>query len=184
MRLDSIAAYLRVASLAVASYDYLVTLPVAWRLYRRQWQLKRLSLSGWLFVLIRATSILVLTISNIGYFYGNFTLSTCRKFFLIPSVFKVLQVMVSQAIVALRVYNLSRRSRKFGLFLLSIYLIACALQWFTTFRHRSRNCRSYSENIRLGAWIYYVVAIVYDLMVTVISAWFLLKYRRTSTSNL
>ncbi|KAF8875817.1 hypothetical protein CPB84DRAFT_1796336 [Gymnopilus junonius] len=49
----TIAAYMRVTSLAVAAYDYLETQPTAWRFYREHWESKRLTISVLLFALLR-----------------------------------------------------------------------------------------------------------------------------------
>ncbi|KAF7340449.1 hypothetical protein MVEN_01965100 [Mycena venus] len=48
-----ISAYLRVASLAIAGYDYLQTLPFELRMWREAWKGRQLTLSSTLFLLIR-----------------------------------------------------------------------------------------------------------------------------------
>ncbi|KAF5386139.1 hypothetical protein D9615_002347 [Tricholomella constricta] len=58
----TLAAYLRIASLAVSLYDYLETLPTVWRFYKEQYKTRRISLSFVLFVLIR------MLYDGIGYF--------------------------------------------------------------------------------------------------------------------
>ncbi|KAG6857772.1 hypothetical protein H0H87_004188 [Tephrocybe sp. NHM501043] len=45
-------------------------------------------------------------------------------------------------------------------------------------------CRAYNPVIKLGAWIYYAVAVIYDFATTAISAFYLLKYKLTSSSSL
>ncbi|KAF7312989.1 hypothetical protein MKEN_00983600 [Mycena kentingensis (nom. inval.)] len=117
------ARYLRTASLAIAAYDYLQTLPFEVRICREAWRNRRMSSSFIFFILIRYTSIFVLTISNVAYFGSTFTRSICGHFFLLPSVFKLLQAMVSQAILGFRAYNLSRKSRPMGLFLLFVFVL-------------------------------------------------------------
>ncbi|KAF7348785.1 hypothetical protein MVEN_01398100 [Mycena venus] len=94
-----VAAYLRVASLAIAGYDYLQTLPFELRMWREAWKGRHLTLSSTLFLFIRYTSILVLTLSNFSFFYSGFDRERCRRFYVIPSLFKVVQSMVSQAIL-------------------------------------------------------------------------------------
>ncbi|RDB24820.1 hypothetical protein Hypma_008004 [Hypsizygus marmoreus] len=209
----TIAAYLRIASIAVALYDYLETLPTIIRFFREQYKSRRLSLSFVLLVLIRASSILVLTISNVGFFYGKFTHATCKKFFLLPPTFKVLQVMVSQAILGVRAWNLARRSRRSSYFLVTLYFIACVLQWITTLYQRTPdlggpvhvsarqqiltspgslilaimqqgNCRAFNQARQLGAWIYYAIAVVYDFSTTAVAVFYLLKYKMASNNSL
>ncbi|KAF9467334.1 hypothetical protein BDZ94DRAFT_1249105 [Collybia nuda] len=188
----TIAAYMRVASMAISLYDYLETLPTAWKFYKEHYKTRRISLSAVLFVLIRATSVLVLTISNVGFFYGHFTPETCRKFYLLPPTFKVLQVMVSQAILGIRAWNLSRRSRVVCYFLLCVYTTSTVLQWITSIHQREprigltthHNCRAYNPRNDLGAWTYYAIAVVYDFATTGISIVYLLKYKLTSNSSM
>ncbi|TFK44487.1 hypothetical protein BDQ12DRAFT_673071 [Crucibulum laeve] len=196
----TIAAYMRIASIAVGLYDYLETQPTAWRFYKEQWRSRRISLSTVLFILIRFISICALTVSSVGFFYEKFTLTICEKYYLLPPAFKVLQAMVSQAILGIRAYNLSKRSRKVGCFLMAVYVIACILQWITTLYQRSPrlgdrhgnvvkpggsgNCGAFSEGKQLGAWIYYAIAIIYDSTVTGMSAWFLLKYKFATRNSM
>ncbi|KAH9027459.1 hypothetical protein EDB83DRAFT_1910910 [Lactarius deliciosus] len=66
---------LRVASLTIAAYDYLLTLPAEYRLYKSS---NRRSTGLILFVLLRYSSIMVLVISNVGFFHHNFTPKTCN----------------------------------------------------------------------------------------------------------
>jgi len=194
-----IAAYLRIASIAISLYDYLETLPTVWRFYKEQYETRRVSLSFVLFLLIRATSICVLVISNVGFFYSGFTLSTCAKFCLFPPVFKVLQVMVSQAILGVRAWNLSRRSRKITYLLFALYCVACILQWFSTLYQRTPklggpedsikllehgNCRAFNDPHYLGAYAYYAVAVAYDFATTAICVFYLLKYKMASNNSL
>jgi len=135
----TISAYLRIASIAISLYDYLETIPTVWRFYKEQYKSRRISLSFVLFILIRATSISALVISNVGFFYGYFSASSCAKYFLLPPTFKVFQVMVSQAILGVRAWNLGRRSYKITYLLFALYGIACILEWITTLYQRTRN---------------------------------------------
>ncbi|KAF8893923.1 hypothetical protein BD779DRAFT_961829 [Infundibulicybe gibba] len=189
-RAYNISAYLRVASLAVSLYDYLENAPAAWRFYKDQFRSRRLTHSSVLFVLLRFTSIAVLVLSNVGFFYGGFTAASCQLFFLLPPSFKVIQGMVSQAILGIRAFNLSRRSRKIGWVLIVLYFTSCVLQWVTTLSQRSAvrdeiyvTAVHSTKSNQLGAWIYYAIAIIYDLSITAISVIFLLKYQLTPTSS-
>ncbi|KAH9056803.1 hypothetical protein EDB87DRAFT_1634373 [Lactarius vividus] len=76
---------LRIVSVTIAAYDYLVTLPAEYRFYRSS----NCRSSGLvLFVLIRYTSIIVLVISNVGFFYHGFTPNTCAHFHLVVPALK------------------------------------------------------------------------------------------------
>ncbi|KJA20790.1 hypothetical protein HYPSUDRAFT_42884 [Hypholoma sublateritium FD-334 SS-4] len=184
------AAYLRITSIAIAAYSYLETQPTAWKFYREHWESRRLTISVVLFALLRFASITVLAISSAGFFYSRFTLESCRRFFLLPPAFKVIQSMVSQAILGVRTFNLSRRSRTVGWFLISVYIAACTIQWASTMVQRSPqvgdvklNCRAFNQPRQLGAYVFYAVAIVYDTITTSLSVWYLLKYKFKSSSS-
>ncbi|KAJ6593634.1 hypothetical protein B0H19DRAFT_28506 [Mycena capillaripes] len=188
-----IPAYMRVASVAIAFYDYLQTLPFEWRMWREQWKGRRLTLSFTLFILIRYASILVLTVSNVGFFYTHFTERICERYLLVPSIFKVVQTMVSQAILGFRAYNLSRKSAMIGLALLSIYILACSLEWVTTLFKRQiefhpvppdvhGNCGSSSPRTLTGGWVHYAVSIVYDFITSALCIVFLLRLRPSGGS--
>ncbi|KAF7337235.1 hypothetical protein MSAN_02276000 [Mycena sanguinolenta] len=184
-----ISAYLRVASLAIAGYDYLQTLPFELRIWVETWKRRQLTLSSTLFLLIRYVSILALTLSNFSFFYHYFDREGCRRFYVIPSLFKVVQSMVSQAILGLRAYNLSRKSGKIGYSLLSFYIVASSLEWLTTVRNRTMvftdpigNCGSHSPTSAWGGWVSYVVAITYNFVTTVVCIFFLLKMKTSNGS--
>ncbi|KIK90507.1 hypothetical protein PAXRUDRAFT_98128, partial [Paxillus rubicundulus Ve08.2h10] len=194
--------YIRIASSSIATYDYFRTVPTVFEFYRSEWATRRLRLvdSLCLLVLIRVTSIALIAISNVGFFYTHFTSESCSKFYLIAPMFKALQIMVAQCIMGVRTYNLSGRSRGVGFFILLFYLIACGLQWYSNIYGRLREfgllhvrtslnlpkasfdpatVRSslpFSTGDHIGSWFYYVVAMVYDITTTSISMFYLLKY--------
>ncbi|KAE9408609.1 hypothetical protein BT96DRAFT_664329 [Gymnopus androsaceus JB14] len=183
-------AYLRIASISIAVYDLLETAPSTWKYSQEQWNTHRITISFVLFLLIQFTSILVLTASNFGFFFSAFTERACAHFYLAPSILKVVQSTVSQVILGLRAFNLSRRSRPVGWTLLGILLAVTALQWFTTVHQQTPvvdanfgNCLERHLIQNLGGWIYYLVAIIFDLTTTAISMIFLFKYKTMATSN-
>ncbi|KAF7375932.1 hypothetical protein MSAN_00007800 [Mycena sanguinolenta] len=221
-----ISGYMRVGSLAVAFYDYLQTLPFEYRMWRRAWKGRQLTyiysllaplrvltvfyanrLSFTLFLLIRYASILVLVVSNFGFFYPGFTEESCQRYFLTPSIFKgfpifgidrpqlltyygkVNQVMISQAILGFRAYNLSRKSARFAYGLFFLFILASTLEWLATLHNRKEqfseefgNCSSSSPRSLWGGWAHYAVAIVYDFIITVICIFFLLKLKTSKGS--
>jgi len=147
-------------------------------------------ISSVLFFLIQFFSILVLVVSNVGFFYSHFTATSCQRFYYWPSVFKVIQAMVSQAILGVRAFNLSRRSTRIGLLLAGLFISACALEWVTNFYGRIPfydlnwgNCRNIPQVGLLGSWIYYAIAIIYDLATSAISITYLLKHHLSSSSS-
>lgn len=186
-----LAGYLRVASLAIALYDFLETLPTTRRFYMQQWQSRRLTTSGLLFFLIQSSSITIMVISSVGFFYSNFTPELCQRFYILPPIFKVIQLMVSQAILGIRVFNLARRSVKVGMTIAALFLTASILEWVTNVSGRTatfdtvwKNCRGVPSNGALGSWICYALAIIYDVTMTAISAAYLLQHHLSATSSL
>ncbi|TRM69257.1 hypothetical protein BD626DRAFT_624645 [Schizophyllum amplum] len=130
----TIAANLRVASLSIAVFHFAEVLPRGWRLLRDS---QGLTVSVVLFVLINTTSVCALALSNVGFFYPHFTVASCARFYLLPPAFKVIQAMVSQAIMGVRAINLSRRNRVIIMALFVYYIVTCTLEWITTLHQRT-----------------------------------------------
>ncbi|THH30194.1 hypothetical protein EUX98_g3977 [Antrodiella citrinella] len=171
------ASYLRVGSIAIAAYDYIVTLPAEWRFYRGQkpW---RISPGCMLFILIRYLSIATIVVSNVGYF-GTFSQQMCDRYYIAAPVFKVLQTMVSQVILGIRAYNISRRSQWVMYTYFVLFILLTAAESFTNLWDRvpvqkSNNCTP--GNSHLSVWLYYVLAMFYDLFTLVLSTYFLVQF--------
>ncbi|KAF7321458.1 hypothetical protein MKEN_00666300 [Mycena kentingensis (nom. inval.)] len=133
---SQVAGFMRTAALAVAVYDYLQTVPFEFRGLVLACRNRRLSQSLVLFLCIRYTSVVALVISNYGFFANDFSLQSCTRYFLFPSIFKVVQAMASQAILGVRAFNLSRKSASVGYILLAIYVVCCTFEWVTTMYSR------------------------------------------------
>lgn len=177
--------YLRIASISVALYDYIITLPAEWRFYRSQSSLFRLRLACILFILIRYDSIIVMIISNYGVFSTGFTQESCKHYYMVAPVFKVIQTMISQVILGVRTFNIARRDRRIGIALVVLYFVSVSLEWFTNMFDRipvvvSGNCTPGNPGKILSAWLYYTVAMSYDLAVLTISTVYLLRYNPLS----
>ncbi|KAH8101925.1 hypothetical protein BXZ70DRAFT_932488 [Cristinia sonorae] len=172
------ASYIRVASIAIGAYDYLVTLPAEWRFYRDQrgW---KISPGCILFILIRYVSIAAIVVSNVGYF-GNFSKETCSHYYIAAPIFKILQMIISQVILGIRAYNISRRSTWVMWSLLVIFILVTAMEAFTNLwkrapvQNKSHNCTP--GNTRLSVWLFYVLAMSYDLYTLAISSYFLVQF--------
>lgn len=173
--------YLRIASISIALYDYVITLPAEWRFYRSQSSIFHLSIACILFILIRYVSIVVMLISNYGVLATNFTQETCQDYYILAPVFKVLQTMVSQVILGVRTWNIARRNRRVGITLVLLFTISIALEWFTNMFARipvvaDGNCTPGNAGKTLSAWLYYVAVMMYDLVTLAISTAHLLQY--------
>ncbi|KIK78757.1 hypothetical protein PAXRUDRAFT_311174 [Paxillus rubicundulus Ve08.2h10] len=171
--------YMRVASLSIALYDYIITLPAEWRFYRSQYRNSRLCLACILFISIRYASVMVMVISNYGVFSTSFTQESCQRYYLVSPIFKVLQTMASHAILGVRTFNITRRSRRMGTILLVSFVVATGLEWFNNLYNRipvvlDGNCTA--GNPRETAWIYYVVVMLYDLGTLTVSTVYLIRH--------
>ncbi|KAG2747203.1 hypothetical protein P692DRAFT_20737699 [Suillus brevipes Sb2] len=176
--------YMRVASISIAFYDYILTLPAEWRFYRSQPSLFHISLSCVLFILIRYVSIVTIVVSNYGYFSTNFTEHACQQYYLAAPIFKVVQTMISQVILGVRTFNVARRNRRIGIALLLIYLFLVSVEWFTDISQRAplhlisfyHSCTSADAGKTLSTWFFYLAAMLYDIVVVTISTMHLLYY--------
>ncbi|EMD34791.1 hypothetical protein CERSUDRAFT_86212 [Gelatoporia subvermispora B] len=177
-------SYLRIIALSIAAYDYIITIPAERRFYRNQrWSAP--SPGCVLFICIRYLSIATLVVSNVGYF-GSFSLSVCSRYYIAAPIFKVLQIMVSQIILGIRTLNIARRSSWAKWVLLALFIIATTLEWFTNLFQRNfeqnshHNCTAGNNVAHLSTWLFYVVAMGYDVITLCISTWFLLGFRTSS----
>ncbi|KAG2120387.1 hypothetical protein DEU56DRAFT_928417 [Suillus clintonianus] len=192
--------YMRIASISIAFYDYIITLPAEWRFYRSQSSFFHMSIACTLFILIRYFSILAIVVSNYGYFSSTFTLQTCQQFYVVAPVFKAVQSMVSQLILGVRTFNIARRDRRIGIALLVLYIVAISAEWFADLYNRTpvmvdvRQC-SLERNLMqttflfretnagkvLSTWFYYLALMIYDIVMVTVSTMHLLRYNPLST---
>ncbi|KAH9056805.1 hypothetical protein EDB87DRAFT_1160480 [Lactarius vividus] len=178
---------LRLASLTMAAYDYLITLPAEYRLYKSP---NRRSLGFILFVLIRYTSMIVLVVSNVGFFYHGFTPKACEYYRLAAPALKVVQIMVSQAILGIRAYGISQRNPWVGGTLLSTYVLCATFQWFSSLYDRiavmtDGNCIVFSAHPQslISTWSFYLVAMLYDCLTLSISTVYLVKVKSVASGT-
>jgi len=173
--------YLRIASLSIAAYDYLITLPAEVRFYRSQSNFLRPSLGCILFVLIRYVSIIVMVISNYGVLATSFTVESCQNYYLAAPCFKVLQTMVSQIILGVRTFNIARRRSGVGMALAIAFVITTGLEWFTNMYNRvpvlsEGSCTPGNDGPYPTAWIYYVISMLWDTGTLSVSTFYLVRY--------
>ncbi|KAI0646516.1 hypothetical protein C8Q79DRAFT_1010129 [Trametes meyenii] len=181
----STASFIRVISLSIAFYDYVLTLPAEWRFYRsqRSW---RLSLGCILFIAIRYSSIAVITLSNVGYFGNFWTQAECTRYYIAAPIFKVIQSMVSQLILGIRTVNISRRCRWVTWFVAVAFLLITSAQWFLNLwnrvpvQGRHNNCTAGNRPPVLTVWLYYLLSMTYDILTLGISSAYLISFNPKS----
>ncbi|KAI0255495.1 hypothetical protein BJV78DRAFT_678543 [Lactifluus subvellereus] len=182
----STAAYLRIASLSIAAYDFILTLPAEYRLYKSS---DRKSLGLVLFIIIRYLSIVAIVVSNVGFFYHGFTPKSCDNFFYVLPVLKVLQMMVSHTILGIRTYNIAQRSVWIGRTIASAAFVFIAIEWAAALANRipqmtNGNCMIASSHPLwpLSTWSFALAAMLYDCLTLSISTYYLLKLRSAEAS--
>ncbi|TFL07803.1 hypothetical protein BDV98DRAFT_558484 [Pterulicium gracile] len=194
---DAVAAYLRISALSVALFEWARTLPTVLSIYNEQRRARRITVTGASLFLLRQSCILALALSN-GGFFGAFTSSTCRWYYILPPIAKILVAAISQGILGIRASKLSRRSRQAGVLLTVFYVATVVLQATPTLfgRHpiidENRGTYTYCVPARLpnerpilgGPYTFYAVAISYDIIVTGVSIYFLMVYKRCTKDPL
>ncbi|KAI9435540.1 hypothetical protein H4582DRAFT_657115 [Lactarius indigo] len=165
---------LRIASLTMATYDYFITLPAEYRFYKSS----------------NRRSIIVLVVSNVGFFYHGFTPKACEHYRLAAPALKVIQIMVSQAILGIRTYGISQRNLWVGRTLLSTYIMGTAFQWFSSLYDRipvmtDGNCIVSSAHPQspISTWSFYLVAMLYDCLTLSISTVYLMKVKSVASGT-
>ncbi|KAF8583089.1 hypothetical protein K439DRAFT_1634755 [Ramaria rubella] len=168
----SIDAYLRVAAMSIALYDGLWTLPAEISLYREQKSFRQMTRACILFILIRYASIIVIVISNVGFFSSGFTASACQQFYLVSPSFKAIQTMVSQLILAARTVAVSRQNRYVMWTMWIMFSVTVALEFVSNIWRRvpfrmppdslHANCTSGNPPGHKVAWVHYLAAMLYD----------------------
>ncbi|KAL5514350.1 hypothetical protein ACEPAG_2438 [Sanghuangporus baumii] len=142
-------AYLRIASMAIGLYELIYTLPAEYRFYRQQIVRRSFSQQCLLFILIRYVSIVVVLVSNVG-FFGRFrSIESCRRFMLVSPIFKALQTFVSQLILASRTYSISRKSRWVFWTMMVILGLTVPMEFYSNIRGRTPLLRQGSHEISI-----------------------------------
>ncbi|KAI0250589.1 hypothetical protein BJV78DRAFT_556160 [Lactifluus subvellereus] len=186
----AVAANLRVASMSIAAYDYLLTLPLEVRLYKSS---DRIGLGLILFILIRYSSIVVIVVSNVGFFYPRFSTTSCGHYYYVTPVFKVIQLMVSQTILGVRTYSIALSNVWVGRTISLAYFIVVTIQWFGALAYRIPMMTGASgqgdcivadsrPKMPISTWSVYLAAMLYDCLVLSIAAYYLLRMRIAGVS--
>jgi len=85
-----VANNIQISALAVSVYHYVLTLSAEYRFYRAFYRDNfRLNANLVQFILIRYTAVVATALGNWACFSHNFTLESCRRLFLLPTVFRV-----------------------------------------------------------------------------------------------
>ncbi|KAJ3502758.1 hypothetical protein NLJ89_g8741 [Agrocybe chaxingu] len=214
----TIAAYMRVTSLAIAAYEL-----------NAKATPNCFSISAVLYALLRFVSICTLTVSSVGFFYGGFTLESCSRFFLLPPAFKGSELFLHRTYApsdpglcctfssagdgvagylgnpTVKTNRLASASGLLDIMHSSmgddvvpenaqVLPLLNPLTLFMSFLkiakvgdihdlHQQFNCRAVNQGKTLGAWIFYAIAMIYDVLTTSVSVGYLLKYKFISKNS-
>ncbi|EJD43060.1 hypothetical protein AURDEDRAFT_67116 [Auricularia subglabra TFB-10046 SS5] len=174
------AEYLRVASLAVAAYDILRPSLACVLFVLIRWVLRCYHSGPILRATVRYTSILVLITASVGY-WGEFTAPACGRYYMIVPVVKTVQSVICQAILSVRTYALSKRSNRAGYFLIGMFVTFAIVRREVPLHSSLRfppiqhlRCGSGNAPGQSVAWIFFVFAMIYDVVTLCMSAYYLL----------
>ncbi|TDL27738.1 hypothetical protein BD410DRAFT_781624 [Rickenella mellea] len=174
-----VAAYLRVSSLAIALFDFVQTIPGELRLYSQQSSIRHLSPGCILFILVRYISVAALITSSIGFFGSGFSKNDCHHFFLVAPTLKLLATLVSQIIISVRTYAVSRKSLWVKWILVVMFLLALVPEILGNDYRRvisqtaQHNCTSGNLPGAKIAWLHYLAAMIFDAVACGIATWYI-----------
>jgi len=131
-----------------------------------------------------------MVVSNVGFFYHGFTPQTCEHFHLAAPALKVVQMMVSQAILGIRTYGIAQSNPWVKRTLLSTFILGAGLQWFSSLYARipvmtDGNCTVASAHPErsVSSWSFYLVAMLYDCLTLTISTVYLMKIKSVGSGT-
>ncbi|KAN0130715.1 hypothetical protein V8E53_011390 [Lactarius tabidus] len=179
---------IRIAAISVTIYEYILTLPSEYRFYRAFYRNNfRMTASLVLFVVNRYTNIISGALGSWEFYSHGFTAESCHRLFLLSTVFRVFLGMVSQIIIGLRAYTISRKNRTVGIVLLSAYIFTTTVQWFAQIYHRvpllidgTCGAAALQPTLFLSSWLFYLTGMLYDLLTLIISMGYLFKLQSSS----
>ncbi|KAG1728802.1 hypothetical protein EDB19DRAFT_1832657 [Suillus lakei] len=163
--------YLRIASISIAFYEYILTLPAEWRFYRSQSSIFHPSLSCVLFILIRGQQLRIL-------------LDQLHPTKRVNNI--ILLHLSSKVILGVRTFNVAKRDRRIGIVLLLIYFFLVSVEWFTDMFARTPvvingNCTPADAGKVLSTWFFYLTAMLFDIVMVAVSTTHLLRYNPMSS---
>ncbi|KAJ6514812.1 hypothetical protein C8R47DRAFT_493009 [Mycena vitilis] len=186
---QQIAEYLRVAAYGIAFFDYLQTLPAEYRLYSKQKGLFKLSAACILFILVRYLGLIAIIVGNTGFFYHGFSKAACHRFYWLAPIFKLALYTVSQGILAIRTYAVSRRSPLVLYILVGLFVLCAVPELISAFWKRvcdfpdERICTSGNmPGIKIAS-LFNVGALVFDIVTLVITSVYLWKFSSSSRTS-
>ncbi|KAJ7682570.1 hypothetical protein DFH06DRAFT_298356 [Mycena polygramma] len=175
----------RIISFSLVGGDVLQTMPDTYRLYRKQWVNGNLSVVCFFYAMARYLSILSLVSNGIGFFGTNFTIASCRRFYMLPNVTAMLAGMSVQILIFIRTFAISGRSKRVFYGLGLVMLLCFPVEVFGITYHRDPflaqgSCKG--RVLRAGEpdWniVYYSAQMFFDLVACIIATVYVILVSR------
>lgn len=115
-------------------------------------------------------------------FFGTFSARQCRRLFLVPPIFKVLQTVASQLILANRTYSISQKATWVKITMVLMFCASIPTLFFCNIYKRKpimtpeHNCTSGNDTWSRVAWLHYVVSMLFDVVTIGIASAYLWRY--------
>ncbi|KAJ7068498.1 hypothetical protein C8F01DRAFT_1118341 [Mycena amicta] len=185
MAIDKYSLF-RIISFSLAGGDLVQTIPGTIRLYRKQWLNRSMSRVCFFYAMARYMSLLSLISNGIGFFGTSFTPQTCQRFYMLPNVTAMLAGMSVQALIFIRTYAISGRSKYVRWGLGGLLAVCLPLQVFGICYHRDPylspqgGCKGEVLHAGEPDWniVYYSAHMAYDLVACVLSTSYLVFLSR------
>ncbi|KAG8705406.1 hypothetical protein FRC08_001690 [Ceratobasidium sp. 394] len=173
--------------MTLAAYDWFITLKPEIRLYQRH---KSFSKGVVLFIAIRYVSIAAIVTSNVGFFGTGFSAKACHHYHLVAPLLKMFATLISQIIISIRTYAISRKSRWVLWTLSGLFCLSCVPEilgnaWQRKAVQNSQfNCTSGNLPEHKIAWLHYLAAVVFDTVAMGIATFYLYSPTKTTITGL
>ncbi|KAJ7701776.1 hypothetical protein B0H17DRAFT_1044629 [Mycena rosella] len=172
----------RIISFTLAGADVLQTFPGTFNLYKKQWVNKTLSPVCIFYALARYMTIISLVSNGIGFYSTDYTLETCKPFYMLPNVTAMLAGMAVQILVFIRTYAVSGRANFVYWGIGTIMFIGFPIQAFGIIYHRepvvvNGNCKGKVTAAGEPDWniVYYSAHMGFDLIVCATATFYLVR---------
>ncbi|KAH8828856.1 hypothetical protein DL96DRAFT_1496219 [Flagelloscypha sp. PMI_526] len=182
-------AGMRLMSACVMAYDWIVTLPSEYRLYRRQKSILRPSVACILFFAARYLGVAYVISTSVLFFGRNFTVSSCTAVLPLGGFLRGAVATASALIFLWRTWAIWQKNRNI-LIIMSIALIPQIIfSYSSAFAQapvvKNGGCTGVtgSEHVFALKWPFALVNLLYDSLACVLGTWKLVMNIRSGVSR-
>ncbi|KAJ7119580.1 hypothetical protein C8R44DRAFT_853697 [Mycena epipterygia] len=174
----------RIVSLSLAAGDVVQTIPATFRMYKKQWDRRRLGPICFFYATARYFSLASLIV-NVGGIFWTYTPEICKHFYMFPNITALIAGMSVQMVVFIRTYAISGHSKYVQFGLGSVLLLCFPVQIFGIVYHRDevfKNVRCKGKVLNPGEpdWniVYYSAHMAWDLIACATATYYLVASSR------